>query len=164
MCIYSGRANCFIVLLSILNIGLAAMMGALGGITLVQFITSKFDLSSIFLSVYMIIFAALLFLYEFIWWQPVAHINIVFRKNFGFLYGLKGKGFYMIFIAFLTIGLIDDNETAVMGLDWATGIGWLFSGFLHIFVACSVPGSNDLYKPPTVGLSTIGESNNANNV
>jgi hypothetical protein len=156
--IIRSRTKCYLVLLSLLNFGMAAMMGALGMISLIELIvTVRFaNISALFLSGYMVIFATLLFLYEFIWWQPIASINIMFRKNFGFLYGLRGKGFYLIFMAFLTLGLINDDETTISGLDWATGLGWLFAGLLHLFVACSVPGSNDLYKPPTVGLSTIG--------
>lgn len=149
--------------LSIFNIGLAAMMGALGVLTLIQFIGGDFDFSNWFLSAYMVLFATLLFLYELMSLVPMASVNVVLRKNFGFLYGLRGKGFYMIFIAFLTIGLINDDTRTIAGLDWATGIGWLFSGLLHLFVSCSIPGSNDLYKPPTVGLSAMGEPDANNN-
>lgn len=136
-------------------------MGTLGILSLIAYKSNSFVLTDAFLSCYMVIFATLLFLYEFIWWQPIASLNVVFRKNFGFLYGLRGKGFYLIFIAFLTIGLIGDNQTQIKGLDWITGIGWLTSGLLHLFVACYIPGSNDLYKPPTVGLSTLGEDGNS---
>jgi hypothetical protein len=140
--------------------GLAACMGCLGIFALIAYKSSRFDLTAAFLSAYMIIFATLLFMYEFIWWQPIASLNIVFRKNFGFLYGLRGKGFYLIFIAFLTIGLMDEHESTIRGLDWLTGIGWLTSGVLHLFVACSIPGSNELYKPPSAGLSTLAEDGN----
>ena len=134
------------------------MMGALGGISLIDFlIKPALEITATFLSAYMVIFAALLFLYEFIWWQPIASLNIIFRKNFGFFYGLRGKGFYLIFIAFLTLGLIEDDQSKIAGLDWATGIGWLLSGCLHMFVSCSVPGSNDLYKPPSAGLNELAE-------
>lgn len=83
----------------------------------------------------MIIFAAILFLYELCWWQPFPAINRTFRKNFGFMYGLRSKGFYLVFIAFLTIGLYDDEKLSIKGLDWAAGIGWLATGFFLIFVS-----------------------------
>jgi hypothetical protein len=141
-----------------LNLVLAAMMGGLGVLSLIDYEFSGVDdLTFAFLCSYMIIFAGLLFLYEFIWWQPVAALNIMFRKNFGFLYGLQGKGWYLIFIAFLTLGLMDDKVSAVVpGLDYATGIGWLAAGILHIFVACTNPAVNAVYKPPTVGLANMG--------
>jgi hypothetical protein len=146
--------------LSLLNIGLAAMMGTLGVLTLISNPPhNSQDISLAFLACYMIIFAALLFLYEFIWWQPVPSINITFRKNFGFLYGLKGKGFYLLGIAFLTFGLRKDgggNQSGVKGLDWSTGAAWLSAGVLHLYVACAMPETAAVYKPPTAGLSALG--------
>jgi hypothetical protein len=145
-----------------LNLGLAAMMGALGILSLIAYKPSSVDdLTLVFLSCYMVIFATLLFLYEFIWWQPMPSLNIMFRKNFGFLYGLKGKGFYLIFIAFLTLGLLNDkdnsNASGVKGLDWSTGAAWLAAGVLHLYVACSMPETAAVYKPPTAGLATLGQ-------
>lgn len=143
--------------LSVLNLGFAAMMGALGILSLITYKPTSLDtLTQSFLCVYMIIFGGLLFCYEFIWWQPVAALNLVFRKNFGFLYGLKGKGFYLIFSAFLTLGLVKLDSSRVHGLAVSTGIAWLAGGVLHIFVACSMPQVNAIYKPPTVGLSQMG--------
>jgi hypothetical protein len=145
-----------------LNLGLAAMMGSLGVLSLLSYKPSSVDdLTLAFLSCYMIIFATLLFLYEFIWWQPVPSLNIMFRKNFGFLYGLKGKGFYLIFIAFLTLGLIKNdgqsNASGVKGLDWSTGAAWLAAGVLHLYVSCAMPETSAVYRPPTAGLATLGQ-------
>lgn len=133
------------------------MMGALGVLALIDYKPSKVqDITGAFLAVYMIIFAVLLFLYELIWWQPIAVLNVMFRKNFGFLYGLKGKGLYLIFIAFLTLGFLDDDfAPSVKGLDWATGIGWLAGGIFHLFVACTMPEVVNVYKPPTAGLAQV---------
>lgn len=133
-------------------------MGALGVLALIGYSPSKFEeWSAAFLAVYMIMFAALLFCYELIWWQPIAALNKMFRKNFGFLYGLKGKGFYLIFIAFLTLGFREQNlPSAVNGLDIATGVGWLVGGLLHLFVACTMPEVGNIYKPPTAGLAEMG--------
>lgn len=80
----------------------------------------------------------------------------MFRKNFGFLYGLKGKGFYLIFIAFLTLGMRDENVSSIPGLDWITGIAWLAGGVLHLFVTCTMPEVNQMYKPPVAGLAEMG--------
>jgi hypothetical protein len=160
-----NRARMFLVMLSLFNIGLAAMMGALGVVALIEFALDRLSqITDAFLSVYMVIFGALLFLYEIIWWQPFASLNIMFRKNFGFLYGLNGKGLYLIFIAFLTLGLVKDGSATINGLDWATGIGWLTSGFCHIFLSCCIPESNRVYKPPTAGLSQLGQPETPNPV
>lgn len=138
-----------IVLLSFVNIGLACLMGALGILSLIKF-RPGMSLTIAFLSTYMVVFAALLFLYEVIYWQPFGGLNKTFRKNFGFLYGLRGKGFYLVFIAFLCLGLKDEsNVSGVRGLDWATGISWLAAGCLHVFIGCTWPEANQSYKPPT---------------
>lgn len=146
--------------LSVYNMGIAAMMGSLGILSLISFKPGSVDdLTQAFLSVYMAIFAALLFSYELLFWTPLPFLNVMYRKNFGFFYGLKGKGFFQIFIAFLTLGLMDDesNQSGVKGLDWATGIAWFVGGFLHLFVSCTMEEVNKAYKPPTAGLTNLGE-------
>ena len=133
-------------------------MSALGILTLIDFRPSKFDdYTTAFLSVYMVIFGLLLGMYEFLWWSPIGALNKTIRKNFGFLYGIKGKGFYLIFIAFLTLGLWDDDSSGVKGLDWATGIGWLVGGCVHVFVSWTMPEVVEAYKPPSAGLSTLAD-------
>lgn len=153
-----ASAQWMIAFLSFINVGLSALMGALGILALIGFTpeSAGANLTAAFLSVYMVVFAVLLFLYELIWWQPFPKINRMFRKNFGFMYGLKGKGFYLIFIAFLCLGLKDQNiagVAGVKGLDWATGLGWLAGGIFHVFISCTWPEANDCYKPPTAGLT-----------
>jgi hypothetical protein len=134
--------------------GLGVMMAALGVLDLMRVnFADPTQLTRIFLSCYMVVFAAILFLYELIWWQPFKSLNKNFRKNFGFMYGLKGKGFYLVFIAFLCLGLVDQGNAAVKGLDWATGLGWLICGCFHVFIGWTWPEANQCYKPPTAGLS-----------
>lgn len=111
-------------------------MGTLGAVTVVNNKPDSIDdVTECFLGIYMVIFAAILFLYELCWWQPFPAINRTFRKNFGFMYGLRSKGFYLIFIAFLTIGLYDEGASSIKGLDWASGIGWLATGFFLVCVS-----------------------------
>lgn len=130
------------------------MMGALGILSLINYQPNPSNLTAAFLAVYMVIFAIILFSYELIWWQPFAGLNRVFRKNFGFMYGLKGKGFFLLFIAFLCLGLKDQSlNSGVQGLDWATFAAWLASGCFHIFISFTWPEANDSYKPPTAGLT-----------
>lgn len=142
-----------LMVMSILNIGSAAMMAALGILTLIEVNKSGgvSDLSEPFLASYMVMFAILLGIYEFMWWTPSPKINRIMRKNFGFLYGLLGKGFYLIFVACLCIGLGTDARIAV--LNYATGGCWIFNGLVHVFIVCFRPELAIKYHAPTAGLS-----------
>ena len=71
----------------------------------------------IFIVVYMLFFSALLFLFEVMQIQKVEWLDHMFQRNFGFLYSVVGKAFFVIFIAFLSFGL-GDPET----LSMATGL------------------------------------------
>lgn len=145
-----------LVALSVLDMGLAVMMSALGVLAILQVVGTKItDPSQVFLAAYMIMFAFLLFLYELMWWMAIPFVNKVLRKNFGFLYGLKGKGFYLIFVAFLTLGLGDDTGVS-KALTWSTGISFLVIGVFHFFVVCMFPDTADKYQAPTAGLERMG--------
>ena len=151
---YRGdKARVVLVLLSFVDIGLAAMMTTLGVFTLIEF-SGVSDTAAAFLAAYMIIFAGLLGTYELMWWVGIPWINKMIRKNFGFLYGLKGKGLYLIFVAFLCLGLKnDDFGKQVKILTWATGISFLAVGILHLFIVCVHPAITEKYRAPTAGLS-----------
>jgi hypothetical protein len=139
-------------------------MATLGILTLIGFNTAN-DLAEAFLSVYMVIFALILFCYELMYWQAISFINRGFRKNFGFMYGLKGKGLYLIFIAFLCLGLRDDDTSGVKGLDLIIGVAWLAVGCFHVFIGFTMPEASDAYKPPSAGLnSSVVENDNGENV
>mmetsp|Transcript_82592 Transcript_82592/g.239093 ORF Transcript_82592/g.239093 Transcript_82592/m.239093 type:complete len:206 (+) Transcript_82592:118-735(+) len=151
----SGKGGCALVLLSILGMGLAGMMCALGILTLIE-VNNRGkinDFSEPFLAAYMVLFSVLLFTYEVMWWTPVPTLNRAVRKNFGFMYGLRGKGLYLIFVACLCIGLGD--EASLKALNWATGISFLAVGLLHWFVICWHPDLAGKYVAPTAGL--LGE-------
>jgi hypothetical protein len=138
--------------LSVLGMGLAAMMAALGVLTIIEInkVGVGDDFSEPFLAAYMIMFALLLFLYELMWWTPMPGVNKAMRKNFGFLYGLRGKGLYLIFVACLCLGL--GKDASVSALNWATGIAYLAAGCLHWFVVCFHPELAGQYVAPTAGL------------
>jgi hypothetical protein len=149
------RSNGGLVLtgLSVFVIGLSVMMGALGVLTLIEVhYTGLTDFSEPFLAAYMILFALLLFVYELMWWQPIPWINKSLRKNFGFLYGLRGKGLYLIFVACLCLGLGKDAK--VKEMNYATGAAFLLGGCLHWFIVCSYPMMAQQYVAPTSGLAS----------
>ena len=83
--------------------------------------------------------------------MAIPFVNKTLRKNFGFLYGLKGKGFYLIFVAFLCLGLGDDAGVS-LALVWATGVAHLVMGFLHFVVVYMFPTTADKYQAPSAGL------------
>mmetsp|Transcript_8517 Transcript_8517/g.12444 ORF Transcript_8517/g.12444 Transcript_8517/m.12444 type:complete len:199 (-) Transcript_8517:160-756(-) len=146
-----GRNSWVLAGLSVADMGIAGMMAALGVLVLLDFRgQSTDDYSEAFLAAYMICFATLLFLYELMWWTAIPKINKALRRNFGFLYGLIGKGLYLVFVAFLCLGLGDDNN--VKELTWATGIAFLAFGVLHIFVSFGMPLVAEKYKAPSAGL------------
>ena len=140
--------------LSVLGMGLSAMMVCLGVFTIIEINKNGVgdSMSEPFLAAYMILFAVLLFLYELMWWTPLPGVNKAFRKNFGFLYGLRGKGLYLVFVAFLCLGL--GKDASVSALNWATGVAFLLVGCLHWFVVCFRPELAGQYVAPTAGLLT----------
>ena len=123
-----------------------AMMCCLG----VFGIMEASELAEIFVSIYMLCFSVLLVLYEAMWWYSVDAVNKNLRTNFGFLYGVKGKAMYLIFIAFLVIGLKDD--VSVKFLRFLTGGCFLGTGVLMLFVAFSKPELIETYKAPSGGF------------
>jgi hypothetical protein len=54
------------------------------------------DAGSLFIGLYMFLFAVILFMYEFTCVKPVPVIDTFYAKNFGFLYGPIGKGLYLL--------------------------------------------------------------------
>jgi hypothetical protein len=151
-------------MLSLMNMGLAALMTALGVLTLIEVHKGGLGaLSEPFLASYMILFAVLLFLYEVMWWSPFPSMNKSMRKNFGFLYGLRGKGLYIIFVAFLCFGL--GKDASVKELNYATGAAFLAGGLLHYFVIFCHPELAMKYQAPTAGIfATDGSTGNNENV
>jgi hypothetical protein len=129
------------------------MMGALGVLTIIEVHKSGLgDFSEPFLAAYMVMFAILLFIYELQWWQAIPHINKSLRRNFGFLYGLRGKGLYLVFVACLCLGL--GKEAKVKELNYATGAAFLGGGLLHFFIICFHPETAQSYVAPTAGLTS----------
>ncbi len=122
------------------------MMCALGVLGLIQFGV----LSEIFVCIYMILFAFLLFFYELVWWTNIESVNKNLRINFGFMYGIKGRAAYLIFAAFLVIGLKDDVHAAY--LRYLTGGCYLGTGILMLFLHYSKPDLLGTYEVSTAGF------------
>lgn len=69
-----------------------AATGALG----VKNSSSVNDTGVVFVGIYMIVFAGILFAFEMVQIYPTETFDLPMKKNFGFLYGMFGKGFYML--------------------------------------------------------------------
>eukprot|EP00549_Striatella_unipunctata_P017406 CAMPEP_0118697266 /NCGR_PEP_ID=MMETSP0800-20121206/14384_1 /TAXON_ID=210618 ORGANISM="Striatella unipunctata, Strain CCMP2910" /NCGR_SAMPLE_ID=MMETSP0800 /ASSEMBLY_ACC=CAM_ASM_000638 /LENGTH=194 /DNA_ID=CAMNT_0006596625 /DNA_START=235 /DNA_END=819 /DNA_ORIENTATION=+ len=148
-----SSGSCLLRFLSIVNIGIGGMMATLavlGILSIDEKIDITGDLSLIFVSAYMLIFALLLVIYEAMWWSAIPSLNRSMRKNFGFMYSFNGKAFYMIFIAFMTLGL--ESVTSVELLRYATGVAFLAMGVFHLFLAFTQPEVVDKYRAPVLGL------------
>ena len=83
----------------IINMGLSFMVAANGAIAIGKSNDAS-DAGTVFVGLYMILFAAILFLYEAIQMHPIDSVDLVFKKNFGFLYGHIGKACYLLFVYF----------------------------------------------------------------
>lgn len=146
-----SKGSCALAMLSIMNMGLAVMMTALGVLTIIEVHKSGIgDLSEPFLASYMVLGAVLLFLYELMWWSPMINLNKNMRKNFGFMYGLRGKGLYLVFVAFLCFGLGKDAKVKI--LNYCTATSFLVGGLVHMFVVFFKPVIATQYEAPTAGI------------
>lgn len=89
----------FTYLLRFANIGIAVFMAATGAFGLLTIENMKVQDAS--LSIYLMLFAVLLFIFEL----RLERLQPMMKKNFGFMYGLKGRGIFLFFVAFLNFGI-----------------------------------------------------------
>lgn len=54
------------------------------------------DIGSLFIGLYMFLFAVILFMYEVTCVKSIPIVDTFYAKNFGFLYGPVGKGLYLL--------------------------------------------------------------------
>jgi hypothetical protein len=80
------------------------------------------------------LFAAILFLFETIQIRPCDLPQRIYKRNFGFLFGVKGKAIFMIFIAFLNFGLSKPKDLAL-----GTGIVLIVFGAVQILIHLKWP-------------------------
>jgi uncharacterized membrane protein YedE/YeeE len=90
-------------IVSFISICIPVLLAFTGAVGIKQVDTSKNGSNSatsiIFIGIYMIVFAATLFIYEILKLLPESissYTDFIFKKNFGFLYGPYGRGFYTL--------------------------------------------------------------------
>lgn len=96
--------GCVKTVFLIINLGLMVMMSATGVLG-IGTSSSLSDTSTIIIGLYMILFAAMSGIFEIIQIYPCSVIDNVYKKNFGFLYGVIGKSGFTVFMAVLSFGL-----------------------------------------------------------
>lgn len=114
-------------LLHIIIAGMCCMMGAAGGLSLVSISESSSPVSDFFVGVYVMLFAALLFTHELNEIHSISWLEHFLKHNLGFLFKPLGKGLFIVFIAFLNLGLSNSNN-----LGLATGICLALIGIGYI--------------------------------
>jgi len=130
-------------------------MSALGVLGMINFFSNDFEFEEapkVLIGVYMCFFSVLLFLYELMWWMTIDSVNKIIRRNFGFMYGVKGKAAYLIFVAALCIGFEGIGGTDIQALRFFTGIFWCVNGVLHLFLWFVHPELVKSYSAPTGGF------------
>jgi hypothetical protein len=61
--------------------------------------------------------SGVLAIYEIIQIYPCSLIDLVYKKNFGFLYGLMGKSGFTTFMAVISFGITNPQQLA-MATGW----------------------------------------------
>ena len=54
------------------------------------------ETGQVMVALYMILFAGILAIFEIIQIYPIESLDLIYRRNFGFLYGTKGKALFII--------------------------------------------------------------------
>eukprot|EP01039_Chlorochromonas_danica_P004401 gene4400-4823_t len=121
----------------ILNLGFMVFMAATGAIGVAN-ADSVDDTGVIFVGIYMIFFAAIQFFFEITQVCRDSSIELIMRKNFGFLYGYVGKGLYLVFMGVLAFGL-DPSGSEARSLSLACGVLVCAWGFILILFYFKFP-------------------------
>jgi len=81
-----------------MNIGMMFFLSVVGALAIasVGSADSTDATGLIFVGLYLLIFASILFIYEIIQLLPFEALDLFYKKNFGFLYGPIGKGMFIL--------------------------------------------------------------------
>lgn len=79
----------------ILNLGFMLFLAATGALG-IGASNNVDDTGVVFVGIYMILFAAIVFIYEVSQVMPCEALDNIVKRNFGFLYGTIGKGLFIM--------------------------------------------------------------------
>eukprot|EP01038_Epipyxis_sp_PR26KG_P008044 gene8044-10899_t len=96
----------------IFNLGMMVFMAATGALGVLN-ADSVSDAGIIFVGIYMIVFAGIVFVYEISQICPCSILDNFMKRNFGFLYGIIGKGSFILFMGILAFGLSAPRKLAI---------------------------------------------------
>lgn len=122
------------IVFKIVNMAACVMEAACGALGIGQ-TSSVAETAYVFVGLYMILFAGIIFLYELIQIRPCGYVDEVWKKNFGFLYGVGGKCCFVIFMGILAFGLSEK----IYAMSMSTGILIAVWGFLQGVVYWKFP-------------------------
>lgn len=90
-----GPANKGVIsgVITFTNLGLSIMTAASGALAVKN---AGSDAGVGFVGLYLILFSAILFTYEAIQIRPCEALDNIYKRNFGFLYGMNGKCIYIL--------------------------------------------------------------------
>ena len=127
--------------------GLCVMMAATGVLSLGEatFSLKPSHISEFFVALYVLLFAAVWFLFEISQIRPIAAVHDLLRRNFGFLFSPIGKCSFIVFIAFLNFGVADQAMALWTGiLVCADGI---IAGLIYLKYPAYYPRLEDPSQP-----------------
>lgn len=115
-----------------------------GVVTVVTLSGGSFDLTTIFIGIYIAIFGCMLFCFE----CRLTRMEPDVRRNFGFLYSYTGRTLFIIFIATICFG-------ATTGGDGGSALGYICGSItlVNAFFNCFV-----IYQHPAFGKGGIDRS------
>jgi hypothetical protein len=77
------------------NLGFMVFLAATGALG-VGGADSSSDAGVVFVGIYLIVFAGVVFIFELAQLCPDGTLDTIMKKNFGFLYGIVGKGMFIL--------------------------------------------------------------------
>ena len=128
-CVSVGRRVFYIF-----NLGIPVFLAYTGAMGLTALTSYDSDsTATVFQSIYMLLFAALLFIFEAVQICPCGPVDNVLKRNFGFFYGVYGKGDRMFAMPWEHFPL---TQISVMALSPLTSfLPYIVPFFLHIYTS-----------------------------
>jgi len=97
----SENSNIFLTIgrgfVSFISLGIPFLLSVTGAFGIQQAKDyGELGFQMVFMGIYMIVFAAILFTFEVLQLVKIPYLNEEYRKNFGFMYGPTGRGLYTL--------------------------------------------------------------------
>ena len=128
-CIAVGRRIFYVF-----NLGIPVFLAYTGAMGLLALTSYNSDsTATVFQSIYMLLFAALLFIFEAVQICPCEPVDNVLKRNFGFFYGVFGKGDQMLTIPWWHSSLTQFSVMALSPLTYF--LPHFIPLFLYVYIS-----------------------------